>query len=71
MNCIENIIINLVRNEPSLYDKSTDAYHTEFRNRKNKFNVISQSIYQIFQKHYTGNLFIYLPINRVLDPILT
>lgn len=51
---IEELIVNMVRAKPSLYDKSDDRYHQEYKDRLMKFEIISQAIFQCYGILWTG-----------------
>ena len=52
---VDDLIIDMIRGQPILYDKSFDEYHTEYRGQRIEIlNSISQAIYQIFQINMSG-----------------
>ena len=52
---IEELIIDMVRGNPMLYDKSSNNYHENYRSeRKEQWSYISMAIYQLFEKNISG-----------------
>lgn len=60
---IDELIILMYKKEPMLYDKSLTEFHTEYRDgRKNYFDLISLTIFQVFQKEMGGMCHVYFLI---------
>lgn len=52
---IDEVIIQLIRENSFFYDKSNEKYHKEYRDeRKQQLDIISQAVYQIFEVHMSG-----------------
>ena len=57
---IKEMFIDLVRNESIIYDKSDPNYMNN-EMKIEKFEVISQAIFQVFEENFTGKeKYIYL-----------
>lgn len=56
LSLIEDLILNMVRAEPSLYDKGDERYHREYKDRSTKFEVISQAIFHMYGEVWSGKL---------------
>lgn len=57
LSLIEDLIINMVRAEPSLYNKGDASYHEEYKERSRKFQIISSAIFQTYKEHWTGIIY--------------
>lgn len=51
---IEELLITLVRQEPVVYDKKLEDYKRRGV-KEEKFEIMSQVIFQIYGEHYSGN----------------
>ncbi|XP_058790579.1 uncharacterized protein LOC131664028 [Phymastichus coffea] len=51
---LDEVIIQMVKPNNFIYDKSNDKYYTEFRSQRTQvFETISQAIYQLYEVHIT------------------